>query len=517
MTTYQANNKRIAKNTMFLYIRMFFVLLANLYISRILLDTLGVVDYGIYMVVAGLVSLFGFFNTTLASTLQRYYNYEDTHKREQGIQDIFATGCIINLLVAVLTFILLESVGLWYFNHYLVVPANRMEAATILFHASTLSLVLIILQIPATGLILAKERMGFYAAGSMIDISLKVAAAMALPYIGGEHISVYAYFLLGIAIFDFLLYHGYAKLSFRYIHLSRKINRQTARSLLAFTGWNMMGTLAFMLRGQGISLLLNNFFGPIVNAARGISMQVSSAVGQFSSNVSIAFAPQISNSVAAQDHRRAQYLMFTESKICYALMLILATPLCLEIDYILNLWLGHHIPSNTNIFCVLMLIDALICTLNTPCTQITLATGKIKLYEIVSTTINLCLIPVCYIFLKIGYGAVSSFVITIVFSIILQTACLIITHQQFNFKYINYLKEVLFPCLGMTFLLPVIPTLIKINMHTSFLRLTVVCVMALLTCIPMVYCILLNQKEKIWAKTYVLKWIQRNHNNSMNL
>ena len=517
MITYQGNNKRIAKNTIFLYIRMFFVLLANLYISRVLLDTLGIVDYGVYMVIAGLVSLFGFFNTTLASTLQRYYNCEGTHRQEKGIQDIFATGCIINLLVAVLTFFLLESAGLWYLNHYLVVPADRIEAATILFHASTLSLVLIILQIPATGLILAKERMGFYAAASMIDISLKVAAAMALPYIGGEHISVYAYFLLGIAIFDFLLYHGYAKLSFRYIHLSRKINQQTARSLLAFTGWNMMGTLAFMLRGQGISLLLNNFFGPIVNAARGISMQVSSAVGQFSSNISLAFAPQISNSVAAQDNRRAQNLMFTESKICYALMLILATPLCLEIDYILNLWLGNNIPSNTNIFCILMLVDTLICTLNTPCTQITLATGKIKLYEIVSTSINLCLIPVCYIFLRIGYGAVSSFAVTIVFSIILQTACLIITHRQFDFKYASYLKEVLFPCLAMTLLLPIIPTIIKMNMHTSFFRLTVVCIMALLACIPTVYCILLNQKEKMLAKAFISKLMQRNQNNNMNL
>lgn len=507
MTTYQANNKRIAKNTIFLYIRMFFVLLANLYISRILLDTLGVVDYGIYMVVAGLVSLFGFFNTTLASTLQRYYNYEGTHKREQGIQDIFATGCIINLLVAVLTFILLESVGLWYLNHYLVVPADRIEAAKILFHASTLSLVLIILQIPATGLILAKERMGFYAAGSMIDVSLKVAAAMALPYIGDEHISAYAYFLLGIAIFDFLLYHGYAKMSFRYIHLSRKINWQTARSLLAFTGWNMMGTLAFMLRGQGISLLLNNFFGPIVNAARGISMQISSAVGQFSANITLAFSPQITNAIAEENEKLAVSMMFTESKICFAAILILICPLCLEINYVLKLWLGANVPINSEAYSILLLIDTLICTLNTPCTQITQATGKLKNYQIGSTLVNLCLIPFCYIFLRTGFSAISSFVITIIFSIINQCVCLYFTHKIVNFNFCLYLKKVLCPCMVLTCIIPLTLLFAVWNVDSSFMRLLFVCFLDVIVAVPTCYFLLLTRKEQSALKAYFKKII----------
>lgn len=505
MATYHGDNKRIAKNTLFLYIRMFFVLLANLYISRVLLQTLGVVDYGVYMVVGGLVSLFGFFNTTLASTLQRYYNYEDTHRQEEGIQEVFSTGCFINLLMGIATFLILESIGLWYLNHYMVIPVERMDAAKVLFHTSTLSLIFVILQIPATGLILAKERMGFYSVVSIIDIMLKLGAAIALSYIQTEHISTYAYFLLGIAICDFLLYHAYTKLSFQYIHISHRINKRLALSLMSFTGWNMMGTLAFMLRGQGISLLLNNFFGPIVNAARGISMQVSSAVGHFSSNISMAFAPQISNSVAAEETKRAEKLMFAESKICYALLLTLATPLCLEMDLILRLWLGDSIPASTNIFAILMLIDAVICTLNTPCTQITMATGNIRNYEIASTTVNLCLIPACYIFLKTGFSATSSFVITIIFSIILLIVCLIITHNQFSFKYSSYFRNVLYPCLALTMLLPIAPLLIRMSMQTSFIRLSVICITVAISCLPLVYFILLDSREKMMAREFIIE------------
>lgn len=511
--TSQPNNRRIAKNTLYLYIRMFFVLIVNLYISRVLLRSLGVTDYGTYVVVAGFVTLFGFFNATLSSTMQRYYNYAGTKNDEAGLQQVFSTGCIIHVIIAAATFVLLESFGVWYFYHFLVIPASRFHAAFIVFHASVASLVLLILQTPFTGLVLSQEHMGYYSLISIIDIVLKLAVTLSLTHLPSDRLATYGVLLMCISVIDLLLYSIYGKMQWRFIHLSRHVNRQLMKSLLSFTGWNLVGTFAFMLKGQGVSLLLNNFFGPVVNAARGIAMQVSNAIQNFSSNVSVAFAPQIVNAVAAEDRHRAESLMFTESKICYALLLVIAVPLCLEMDYVLGLWLGADVPFQTNIFAMLMLADALVCTLNTPCTQVTMATGRIRAYEIASSTVNLCLIPACYVFLKMGFGAVSSFVITIVFSIVLQTVCLFFTHRALQFDAGKYVKEVLLPCVAVTIVLPIIPAILKVCLAPAFLRLVCVCLVDLCIALPLGYFVLLNRKERgmslAAAKTFKNKFTKQ--------
>lgn len=475
---------------------MFFVLIVNLYISRVLLRSLGVSDYGIYVVVAGFVTLFGFFNATLSSTMQRYYNYAGTKNNNKGLQAVFSTGCIIHILIAGATLVIVESFGIWYFYHFLVIPTERFHAAFILFHASVASLILLILQSPFTGLVLSQEHMGYYSFVSIIDIILKLSIALSLAHLPYDSLSTYGLMLTSISLIDFLLYSIYAKSHWHFLHLSRHINRKLMKSLLSFTGWNLIGTFAFMLRGQGISLLLNNFFGPIVNAARGIASQVSNAIQNFSTNISVAFFPQLVNAIAEGNHNRAERLMFTETKICYTLLLVIAIPLCLEIDYVLKLWLGTNVPYQTNIFSILMLADTLVCTLNTPCTQVTMATGKIKKYEIAASTINLSLIPVCYIFLRIGYNAISSFIITIIFSIILQSICLIVTHRAFSYNSISYFRNVVIPCTVITILLPIIPFAIKYYLKPTFLRLIYVCIINICIAIPLVYFILLNKQEK---------------------
>lgn len=496
MSTTANSNKRIAKNTLYLYIRMFLVLIINLYISRALLQALGVSDYGTYVVVAGFVTLFGFFNATLASTMQRYYNYAGTQRGEEGLQEVFSTGCVIHLIIAGVTLIVLESFGVWYFYHFLVIPAGRFSAAFTVFHASVISLVLLILQMPFTGLVLSQEHMGYYSLVSIIDIVLKLVVTLSISWLPYDKLSTYGLLLMGISIIDILLYSIYGKMKWRFLHVSRKVNGKLMKSLLSFTGWNLIGTFAYMLKGQGISLLLNNFFGPVVNAARGIAMQVSNAIANFSSNITVAFSPQIVSSVASGDKLRAEKLMFAESKICYALLLILAVPLCLEMDYVLKLWLGTNIPFQTNIFAILMIADALVCTLNTPCTQVTMATGKIRNYEIAATIVNLCLIPVCYIFLKAGFGAVSSFVITVVFSMFLQTVCLVLAHRVFEFNLKEYVKSVVLPCLAITILLPVIPLIVKASLTQNFGRLLLVCFVDVCVAAPLVYAVLLNNKER---------------------
>lgn len=483
---------------------MFLVLVVNLYISRELLGTLGISDYGTYVVVAGFVTMFGFFNATLASTMQRFYNYLGTKYKQEGLEKVFSTGIYIHLAIAIFIVLALETFGLWYCYNILVVPANRFNAALIVFHASAFSLFLLILQSPFTGIILSQEKMNWYAIVSIIDIVLKLAATLSLSYLPTDSLSTYAVLLSLISIADLILYVSYVKFHWHFLSLSRKIDKKLVKSLLSFTGWNLIGTFAFMLRGQGISLLLNSFFGIIVNAARGIAMQVSSAIQNFSSNISVAFSPQIVNAVASEDNQRAEQLMFTESKICYALLLIIVIPLCLEIDFVLRLWLGTNIPVHTNIFSILMLIDAVICTLNTPCTQVTLATGRIKAYEIGSTVVNLFLIPVCYVLLLLGFKATSSFIITIIFSIILQIVCLYFANKELHFSFSAYVKQVILPCVAITIMLPILPYIAKQCMSLTLVRLAIVCLIDILIAIPLVYFILLNEKERRVSKAYFI-------------
>lgn len=488
---------------------MFFVLIVNLYISRALLHSLGVSDYGTYVVVAGFVTLFGFFNATLSSTMQRYYNYAGTKDDKKGLQEVFSNGLVIHLIISAITLVTLESFGLWYFYHLLVIPAGRFHAALIVFHASVVSLILVIMQSPFTGLVLSQERMDYYAVVSIVDILLKLASTIAIGILPSDKLSTYGLLLMGVSTTDFLLYAIYCKKQWRFLHISSHLNLKMMRSLLSFTGWNLIGTFAFMLKWQGINLLLNNFFGPVVNAARGIAIQINHALANFSSNISVAFSPQIVSAIAAEEKRRAEQLMFTESKICYALLLVIAVPLCLEMDYVLHLWLGDNIPYQTNIFSILMLVDALICTLNTPCTQITMATGNIRTYEIAASAVNLCLIPMCYVFLKIGFGAVSSFIVTIIFSVILQAVCLIFSHKVFRYSLWGYIKTVLMPCLAISFLLPIVPFLLRSVLSSNFGRLMIVCISDVCIALPLCYCILLNRQERPMALQLIQKIKQR--------
>lgn len=229
--------------------------------------------------------------------------------------------------------------------------------------------------------------------------------------------------------------------------------------MLSFSGWNLIGTFAFLLKGQGLNMVLNVYFGPIVNAARGVAYQVNGAINGFSANIATAFRPQIVNTYAQGDNDKTKYLMFMESRVCYALMCLLTIPIILELDVLLPLWLGDAIPANTKIFAILVLIDSLVCTLNTPCSQVAFAVGRINKYQIATSLVNLGLIPVSWLFLYLGYDAVSVFVITIIFSVANQLVCLIQLKYIFPYKLRDYLKTVIVPCCVMTVVLPIIPFL----------------------------------------------------------
>jgi len=501
-----ANNNRIAKNTFFLYVRMFFVLVVSLYTSRVVLHTLGVSDFGVYSVVGGFVSLFGFLNSTLSSSMSRFFNYEGGQRGEKGVRDVYTAGFWIHVLLAVVVLLLLETFGLWYINNVMVLPNDRIRAANIIFQYSIISMTVVILEIPYASAIMSYERMDFYAFVSIMDVALKFLIVLALPVIPFDKLISYASLTLIITIVDFLLYLIYSKRKFPALKLENKVNMLLFKSFLSFSGWNLLGTFAFMLKGQGLNMILNVFFGTVINAARGVAFQINGAIAGFSSNIAISFRPQIVDAYSKRENDRVLKMFFSESRICYCLILIMIVPVIIEIDYILKLWLGDAVPEYANTFAIFVLIDMLICTLNTPITQVTFSTGAIKTYQIVSSAINLLLLPVCWLFLRMGFEASSVFVITIVFSIINQAGCLFCMRKVFSYSMHKYISNVIMPLVMITIILPVCPFLLSKYMDSSFFRLGLICAVDIIFAALLMWLVVLKKGEK----QIVLSFVQRN-------
>lgn len=509
MSDSPSNNSRIARNTAFLYARMVLVLIVGLYTSRVVLNVLGASDFGVYNVIAGFVALFSFLNATLSSSLQRYYNYEGGRSGEEGYASVFSVGFRVHLIMALVVILLLETFGLWYINNIMVLPEGRLTAANLLFQFSVLSLALVIIQVPFSGAVIAKERMDFYAIISIVEVLLRLVLVILLPHIPFDKLIVYALIQLFITVLNFSIYICYTKSKFTFIRVSRYVDKTMLRSILSFSGWNLLGSLAFLLKSHGVNLILNAFFGTIVNAARGVATQISGAIMGFSHNISMSFRPQLVGSYAVGNTKRTYNLFLTQSKVCYCLILMLITPVVLEMDYLLRLWLGDAVPEYTNVFAALVLVDAMISTLNTPVTQVVYATGNIKSYQIFSSLVNILLLPACWIFMKLGFDAWVAFVVTIVFSVICQIVCLLIMHSVFNYSYWDYIKRIVIPCASMTLLVPILPLTIVYTIDDSFLRLLLISLASFVVTVSLLYYVFLSSAEKELASQFVRKIVKK--------
>lgn len=505
-----ANNKRIANNTVFLYIRMLFVLAVNLYTSRVILRTLGVMDYGVYSVVAGFVSMFSFLNTSMANGIQRYFNYKIGVNEEDGVGKVYVTALTIQALLALVVFIVVETFGVWYLNNVIDVPVDRALAAKYLFQFSLVSLLIVLMQIPYVSAIMAYEKMNFYAIVGIVDVLLKLGIVLILPYLGSDKLIVYGALLVAVSIIDFCLYYLYAKCNFKELKFRRAFYKDLFKSMLGFSGWNVLGTFAFMMKGQGLNMLLNAFFGPIVNAARGIAAQVMNALQGFSANIVVAFRPQLVQSYAANNFDRVRSIFFSESKISYIFLLTLTTPVILELKYILNLWLGADmVPDYTVTFTILVLANMLISALHGPMTQIAHASGKMKVFQIVISAIICAIIPVSWIFLKLGYGPNSVFVVSLIITAINLVASLMVIHSILPFRYRDYLRKVLLPCGYLTVLVPLLPLAVIWCMPSSILRLLLVCTIDVISVACLSYYLALESSEKTIAQGLVNRIIHR--------
>lgn len=441
------SNKRIAKNTLFLFVRNVFVLLVSLYTSRVVLRTLGVSDYGVYNVVAGFVSMFAFLNSALSSGIQRFYNYELGVNGEKGFTKVYVCATVFQILLIIILVLLLESLGIWYINNKLVVPEGRLYAANVLFQFSVTSLVLVVLGIPYSAAIMAHEKMDFFALVGIIDVILKLAIVIVLPFLTYDQLVAYGFLTLCISILNFLLYYIYSKKHFKTMSLQRfSVDRTLLKSMLGFSGWHVFGTFAQVARTQGVNVILNLFFGTAVNAARGITYQIQAALMGFIGNITTAARPQLVQSYAQSNIGRTISLMYSVGKICFYALLAMAMPVSLEIDYILSLWLGRDaVPEYTSIFTIIVLLIALVDILNTPLSMVVHATGKMRKYQVVTSGISLLILPTGYVAFMLKAPPMAIFVISLFVSIIVQTVSLLIVRELVSFSLREYFSRVVFP------------------------------------------------------------------------
>ncbi len=490
------SDKTIAKNTIFLSLRMVFVLFVSLYTSRVFLRVLGVEDFGINNVVCGFVALFSFINTSMANGIQRFYNYEGEKYGEEGRVRVFNTALLIQGSLALIILLLLETVGVWYVSHKMVIPPERLHAALWVYHFSVASAIVVIFQAPFTAMVMAYEKMNYFALVGVVDVLLKLILAFILVYSPTDKLIFYGFVLLIISVLVFLMYFIYCCGNFDAVKVERCVSGSLLKKMLGFSGWGLLGTFACVTREQGLNIVLNLFFGPVVNAARGVAYQVSSALQGFVTSISVASKPQMVSSYASGDSQRTVGLMFSMSKLSYGVLLLMAIPICIEIDFVLRVWLGDVVPEHTSSFVILIILTNFINNLNAPLSNVVYATGRMKVYEIVFSVINLLIIPVSIIALESGLAPESVFVVYFIMTIFVQAGCLWALNKIISINIREYTAQLIAPLLLCSILCFPLPFLLSRVMEAGWLRFMIVTIVSSITSSFLFYWIVLNSTER---------------------
>ena len=504
-----SNSSRIAKNTIFLYIRSVLVLLITLYTSRVILRVLGVSDYGIYNVVGGVISMIGFLNTSMVATYQRYFNFEMGKKSEDGVIAYFRSAIGTQLLISVLILLIGETLGLWFVNSQLTIPDGRMCATNWVYQVAIISFVLMMFQAPYGAMIIAHEKMNIFAYISIMDVFLRLGIVFLLQVIDGDKLIAYAIFLSCVSLLDVTIYVIVGKTKFNIGKFRILWSKKRIKEMLGFSGWGMMDSLALSVKSQGLNILLNMFFGPVINAARGIAYQVLSATKQFVSNFQTAFRPQLTKSYAEGDYVYMYQLFYSATKISLYLFLCLTLPIILEAPIILNLWLGDNVPDHTSAFVILELLTSWVDAYAGPLTCIAYATGNIKKFNLVVSGLNILILPVAWVFLKLGFSPESAMVVSLVLTIISQGTRMIIIKDLLPFSIRKYFKMVIWPTLLVLMVSIIIPLLVHISMGYGIIRLIMVLVVTELSIMATVWIIGSSEKEKLMITSKVKNIISR--------
>lgn len=498
------DNKKIARNTFFLYIRMFFILALNLYMSRAILAILGEIDFGIYNVVGGFVAMFGIFSNSMTAATQRFLSFE-IGKNEQGnVESVFSTAVLIHLFFAILILVFAESVGLWFVENKLNYPSSRQQAVFWVYQLSVLTFIIGVLSVPYNAALVAFEKMKAFAYVGIIEVLLKFIVVIMLAYACYDQLILYALFLAIIAIVIRVIYGIYVKISIPNCKCNFKMDKIIRNNMIAFAGWNSFGSISNMLNNQGVNVLLNMFFGAAINAARGISFQVMNALQLFVANFQLAMSPQIIKSFASGNKDDAFKLAFRGSRFSFLLLMLFAIPTILEAPYILQIWLVK-VPNLTVDFLRIILITALVNTLGQTLSYLMQASGIVKNYQIVVGTSYMLAVPVIYVVLKLGGNPLIAMLIVLLFSQISQFCQLIMLKRSIGFPIGVYMRTVFLKS-WMLFLLSIlIPLIVFLNLGQSLFSFSIVSFVSLLSSSLVIFYGGLHKDERKYLIIYLFK------------
>lgn len=502
----QSNNTRLAKNTLLLYGRMFITMLISLYTSRVVLKALGVEDYGIYNVVGGVVSMFSMLSSSMIVSTQRFISYELGRSEENKLNKIFCTSINIHALISVIIVLLLETIGLWFLYYKLVIPTERISCAFWVFQISILTTIISFTSFPYNAIIIAHERMSIFALMSILETVLKLGIAISLSYINNYDILlVYSIMIASVQLLMRFLYSQYCNKNFKEASYHLIFDKALFKDMLGFAGWNMFASSATVLSNQGTNILLNMFFGPVVNAARGIAVQVQNTLTQFSSSFQTALNPQIVKLYAANEEDKMKTLVLKSCKFTYILLFIISLPLLVETKTILQVWLGD-IPDYTIIFVRIMIVTIIVEMTARPLTMAVEATKKIRNYKIITSGVMLMVLPISYVTLKTGMDAHIVLLIQLFLSVISYFFRLHITQRLILISLSLFMKKVCIPCLLITIPSFSISFGIHLYLPSSFYHAFIVIIIAIFVSITSSFlwgldanerCFIFNKLKKI--------------------
>lgn len=503
-----SNNKRIAKNTLLLYVRTLFIMLVTLYTSRVVLNTLGVTDYGIYNVVGGVVAMFGFINSSMSSATQRYITFALGRGDITDLRKIFSTALQIHVLIAALIVVLGETVGLWFMYTHMQIPAGRMDAAFWVLQCSIVSTAVMVISVPYNADIIAHEKMSAFAYISILEAVLKLAIVFALVLSPFDRLIFYAFLILAVQLLIRLCYSHYCNRHFEESKYRHVWDKSLFKEMTGFAGWSMFGNLAGVLFGQGLNMLLNVFFGPVVNAARAVALQVQSAIQQFVGNFQMALNPQITKTYAKGEMNEMHKLMFRSARFSFYLLFFLSLPVLFETEFILTVWL-KTVPDDTVIFLRIMICISLLYTLSNPLMVANQATGKVRKYQAICGSILLMILPVSYVCLKLGCPAYSVFIVHFVMESIAQLARMIMLRPLVGIRITDYIKNIYARVVFVVVLSVLAPFVVYENMDDTVVRFFTICLICVLSVSTVAYTVGLSKNERVFVRAKAMAMMNK--------
>ncbi len=504
-----SKSKKIADNTILLYVRMVLLMIINLYTVRLTLRALGSEDYGIYNVVAGFIALFNCVNTVLATATQRFLNSATGENFEQKLKQIFSTSLNIYIVISLFVLLIAETFGIWFLNNHLGIPTERLGTSFWVFQCSLLVFLMMMLQSPYVATIISRENMKLYSILTTLDYCLKLICCIILFLIDYDRLLAYSVLMLFAQFCLFFAYIHYGR-KYKECHYLLVKDRTLYRQLLSFSGWTLFASIAGIGLNQVITILINIFFGPIASAARAISMQINSALASFSNSFIMAVRPQMVHSYAINDYSYLNKVFSLSNKFIYYLMMMFCLPAIIEMPVILKIWLGEA-ESLTIIYSRYIVVYAIILALNNPISIIIQAIGKVKEYHLAVESITLICPILVFLLFKLGFASYYSYiamVVCIIISHIIRVICINKFYKGFLLK--EYLLDFSLKALVIT----LTTTLVVFVLHVILGVLPVVRLLLLLIVSCTLVLLLaffygLNNEERGFCRVFIKKWTER--------